>query len=107
MSPRPLLLTVLCLLALVGCFLMMMMVLSPPVRAVAPWFPAYLSLATTCSTVFLAGLWFLKRWALWGYTAVFLANQAVFLSLHQWNGRALVLTLPITLTAWYYSKIMK
>jgi hypothetical protein len=84
-----------------------MNVLSPVVRAVAVWFPAYLSLATMLSAVFLGGLWFLKRWALWGYTALFLSNQLVYLSLHRWNERALILPLAVTLTGWAYSRIMK
>jgi hypothetical protein len=106
MSHRPPLLTVLCVLGLMGCFINMMMVLSPPVRDMAPWFPTYLSLSTLCSAIFLGGLWFLKRWALWGYSLFFISNQVVYLSLHQWNGYALVLPLAVTLTAWAYSRKM-
>lgn len=107
MSPRPPLLTLLCVLGLIGCFLNMMMVLSPVVRDLAIWFPAFLSLSTLLSAVFLGGLWYLKRWALWGYTGVFVSNQLVYLALQRWNASALILPLAVTLTAWAYSRIMK
>jgi len=107
LNPRPAILTVLILLGLVGIFLNMMMVISPVVRGVAFWFPTYLSISTVSSAIFLGGLWFLKRWGLWGYTAVFACNQAVFLGLHRWNAAALLLSLSITLAGWFYLKIMK
>ncbi len=107
MTSRPPLLIVLCFLGLVGCFLNMMMVLSPPVREIAPWFPGYLSAATALAAACLGGLWFLKRWALWGYTFYFLAQQSVFLLLHRWDAHALILPLAVTATAWAYSKNMK
>jgi len=107
MSPRPSLLTFLCLLGLVGVFLNMMMVLSPPVQATAPWFPGFLSISTFLSAIFLGGLWYLKRWALWGYTVVFISNQLVYLALQKWNSSALILSLAITVTGWAYLKIMK
>ncbi len=92
---------------LIGIFLNMMMVISPAVREVAFWFPTYLSVSTLLSAVFLGGLWFLKRWGLWGYTAVFFCNQAVFLGLHRWNATAMLLILSIILAGWFHSKLMK
>ncbi len=107
MSSRPAFLSLLILLGLVGVFLNMMLVISPVMRSYAYWFPGYLSLATAASAFFLGGLWFLKRWALWGYSVLFLLNQVVFLGLNQWNAKAIILPLPIVLTAWLYRKIFK
>jgi hypothetical protein len=62
------------------------------------WYPPFLSVYVLLSLVALAGIWMMKRNALYLYAAVVLVNQAVHLLIGRWN--PLSLLLPLFLLAY-------
>jgi hypothetical protein len=99
-------LTILCVAGFLGCFLKSVAVLSPPARSI-PWFPAYLSLSSILGIVFLSGLWSMRRWGLWGYSLLAVANQAVYLAIGQGKWISLVLFWTTTAVGWLYYRYMR
>jgi NADH:ubiquinone oxidoreductase subunit K len=73
--------------------------LSSEVRAVASWYPTYVSLSTVLLMVALYGLLQMKRRAFWAFLALFILHQAVQLSVHRWDFTSLILTLAIAVAS--------
>jgi hypothetical protein len=105
-STRPPLLVVLCVLAFIGCFFNIFMVISPPVQRVSSWYPAYLSLSTVFEIVCLGGLLMMRRSAVIGMTVYTVSNQVVYHYLGTWTPYAIVLPGAITIVAWVYYRKM-
>lgn len=105
-STRPPLLSVLCVLAFIGCFFNMFIVISPPAQRVSSWYPAYLSLSTVFEIICLGGLWLMRRSAVIGMSFYTVLNQLVYYILGFWTPIALVLPGAITLLGWVYYRKM-
>ena len=105
-SSRPPLLIILIICGLAGCFLNMFMVISPPARNVAHWYPLYLSLSTLYALICLGGMGSMKKWGVIAYSFYALAQQGVYLFLGTWDAHALVLPAAITIVGWIYYRKM-
>jgi hypothetical protein len=90
-SQRPPLLSLLCVAGLVGCFLKMILVISPPIQGVGPWYPAYLSASTVVLIICLCGLWLMKRWVFFLFIPYVLLDQWVYWHLGRWAPISFVL----------------
>lgn len=106
-QPTPPFLNILCTFGFIGCFLRILMVISPPAAAVAPWYPIYLSLSTLFLILCLGGLWMMRKKAVWGISLYFVVDQLVYVVLGRWNAQALILLAAITIAGWFYYRKME
>ena len=49
------------------------------------WYPIYLTACALVGFVSMIGLWMMRKWAVYAYTALAVINQAVALHLGAWN----------------------
>jgi hypothetical protein len=106
-SVRPPLLTVLCLLALLGCFFKMYYVFSGEIRQVNSWYPVYVSLSTVFIMICLYNLFLMRKWSFWAFVIFLIAHQIVQWRVNRWDFSALALFLAITVTAALYYRRME
>jgi hypothetical protein len=96
-----------CLAGFIGAFINMLLMFSPLIWQIAPWYPAYVCFSTTVTVAALGGLWALRRWAVWLYLGGVLVNQSVYLALHLWKSVILVLPFLIFCVILFYYRKMK
>jgi hypothetical protein len=84
-SIRPPLLSVLCIAGFLGCFLKMILVISPPVQDVGSWYALYLTFSTVYLVVCLVGLWSMRRWAPWAFFLYEMGDQFVYWKIGVWS----------------------
>lgn len=106
-SARPPLLTVLCSLALLGCFFKMYYVFSGEIRQVSSWYPLYVSLSTVFIIFCLYNLFLMRKWSFWAFVIFLIVHQIVQWRVNRWNISALALFLAITITAAFYYRRME
>ena len=103
---RPPLLILICFAGLLGCCISLFFVLSPPVRNISSWYPAYVFFGIVYSIACLFNLLLMRRWAVWAYGAWVLANQLVCWKLNIWDERALTLSgLILAVSLLYYRRL--
>src|SRR5215831_2339575 len=88
---RPLSITVICIVGLLGALLVVPMVKSPMAAAIGAWYPPYLAISAAVGGVCMLGLWFMKRWAAYAYAGFVLLNQVVLLAAGRWTPLALLI----------------
>lgn len=106
-SARPPLLTVLCLLAFLGCFFKMYYVFSGEIRQVSSWYPLYVSLSTVFIIVCLYNLLLMRKWSFWAFVIFLIVHQIVQWRVNRWDISALALFLVIVVTAAFYYRRME
>ncbi|HVZ80482.1 MAG TPA: hypothetical protein VHE12_06710 [bacterium] len=82
---RPWILTLLCVLAFLGCFLKIYYVFSSEIRAVARWYPVYVSMSTLLLMASLFGLMQMRRWGFHLFILFFLVHQVVQIAVGKWD----------------------
>lgn len=106
-SPRPALITYLCVLGFIGCLLRMYFVLAPALRQVSPWYPPFISVATLFLLACLYGLWRMRRWSAWALGAYLIATSLVQWSVGLLEARSLALAAALSLTSLFYYRKME
>lgn len=90
---RPLPFTVACKIGIIGAVISLPYVLSGShVKDVGGWFPFYMIFSTVVSIYCLLGLWSMRRWSLYLYSGLLLANQTILLSVGLWNPSSLIVS---------------
>lgn len=84
-AKRPIVITVICVLALLGSLLNIPMIFSESASSIASWYPVYLAATSVLTLVCVAGLWKMKKWAAYLYIAGQLAGIAVFANLEMFE----------------------
>lgn len=97
----------LCTFGFIGCFLRILVVISPPAAAVASWYPTYLSLSTLLLILCLGGMWMMRKKAVWGISFFLAVDQVVYLVLGRWSPQALILLAALTIAGWFYYRKME
>jgi hypothetical protein len=106
-TPRPFVLGILCGLGFAGCFLKMILVISPVVQAHGRLYAVYLSLSSVVMIVCLSGLWLMKRWAFWAFLTYVVIDQIVYWQMGYWDPKAPILQLLILLAGIFYYRKMR
>jgi hypothetical protein len=106
-SERPPLLTLLCLLALLGCFFKMYYVFSGEVRSVSSWYPLYVSLSTVFMCVCLYNLLGMRKWSFWAFFIFAIFHQFIQWKINRWDFSVLALFLAIVITGAFYYRRME
>ncbi len=90
-AKRPGAITAVCVIGLVGALVTVPLIFSPIAGQVGAWYPPYLAASVVVGAVCLFGLWTMKKWGAYGYSAFVGINQLVLLAMGAWNVMALVL----------------
>jgi len=106
-SSLPFVLRLVCVAGFIGAFLTMILMFSPIIWQVGAWYPAYLSVSTAAVVFCLYGLWMMRRQAVWGYSALTVLNQAVYLFANQWKPVILILPTAVLAAGLFYYRRMK
>jgi hypothetical protein len=84
-SQRPVAITVICILGFVGAALSIPVVFSSTASNIGGWYPPVLGLSAVVGLICMIGLWKMKKWAVFLYTAMVVVIQIVLFSMHLWN----------------------
>ncbi len=105
-AARPMILSVLCVLGLFGCFLKTIMVVSPPVQMQGRWYAVYLSLSAVLLIACLCGIWLMKKWGFWALSVYVLVDQSVYYLMGLWQPIGMLLVVLILgITLIYYRRL--
>jgi hypothetical protein len=104
---RPVPITVICVLSAIGVVLVVPMIFSEVARAIGAWYPPYLALSAIVGAACAVGFWLMRRWALYLYTAVFVINQIVLLTMGVWSIFALIIPGIVVGIGFYYQSHMR
>jgi hypothetical protein len=106
---RPVAITVICVLGFVGAGLMIIVlpfIFAKLDRMIGGWYPPYLAFSSIVGLACMIGLWKMKKWAAYTYTAMTVLNQIVMLAMGVWNVFALLVPAIVIAIALYHVKKM-
>lgn len=89
---RPVAITVICVVGIIGALFTIPLVFSDIARQIGAWYPPYLAFSAVIGGVCMVGLWKMRRWAVFIYTAFCAINQIVLLLTGHWNVFAILLS---------------
>ena len=101
-AARPVAITVICILGFIGAALAIPLIFSEAARGIGPWYPPYLGFTTVVGLICMIGLWKMKKWAVFLYTAIVAVNQVILFSMGLWNPFALILPAIVIAIAFAY-----
>lgn len=104
---RPVAIIIICVIGFVGLLFAIPLIFSQAARNVGAWYPAYLAANTAIGAFSFLGLWMMRRWAVYLYTAMGAINQVVLFSMHVWNPLALVIPAIVIVVMFVYLKQMR
>ena len=106
-NKRPLMITVLCIVMLLGSIVSGIFVFSNIAKNIAWWYPHLLAATTGIGLACMVGFWFMKKWSVVGY-AIFAALVQVLLIMYGlWQVSSLMMpALVLAIGLWYY-KLME
>lgn len=98
-AKRPIAITIICVVGFIGAVLAIPLVFTPTARGIGPWYPPFLALCSAAGLACMAGLWLMKRWAVFLYTGMTAVNQVILVAMGLWQPIALVLPLIVIVLA--------
>ncbi|MGB5159151.1 hypothetical protein [Desulfobacterium sp. N47] len=90
-AKRPASITIICIIGFIGAIYIVPLVFSSKAQQVGSWYPPYLVFSIIIGLVCIAGLWIMKKWAAYTYTAFLVLNQIVLLAIGAWSVVALLI----------------
>ena len=102
---RPVIITVLCVAMFVGAVITVPIIFSQTARDIGAWYPPLLAFSAVVGFVCMIGIWKMRKWAVYAYTAFCVVNQVVLLATGLWNISALVI--PGIFIAIMFSQVSK
>ncbi|MFI8605976.1 hypothetical protein ACIGCP_16035 [Cellulophaga baltica] len=103
---RPSAITVICILGFIGAAFTIPLVFSDIARQIGSWYPPYLGLSAILGFTCMIGLWQMKKWAAYTYTAFVVLNQIILLVMGVWNIMALIIPAIVVAIALTHLKKM-
>jgi hypothetical protein len=88
---RPTAITVVCVMGFIGAALTIPLTFSSISKQIGSWYPPYLGFSAVVGLICMVGLWNMKKWAAYTYTAFVIMNQIVLFSMGVWNIMALLI----------------
>ena len=82
---RPTVITVVCVIGVVGAALSVPVMFSDVARAIGAWYAPYMACSVIASMVCIIGLWKMRRWSVYLYAGIAVTNQLVTLSMGIWH----------------------
>jgi hypothetical protein len=90
-AKRPVAITVICVIGFIGAAITVPLIFSVTARSIAPWYPPLVGVGAVIGLVCMIGLWVMRKWAVYAYTAFAAINQVILLATGLWNPLALIL----------------
>ncbi|RYU96487.1 hypothetical protein [Emticicia agri] len=84
-TTRPAAITAICTIGFVGVALVIPLIFSSIALKIGNWYPPYLAFSSIAGFACLWGFWTMKKWGVYAYTVLVLANQVVLLSTGLWS----------------------
>jgi hypothetical protein len=103
---RPTAITVVCVIGFIGAAITIPLIFSDVARQIGSWYPPYLGLSAVIGLICMIGLWNMKKWAAYTYTAFVLINQIILLVMGVWNIMALLIPAIVVTIAMTHLKKM-
>ncbi len=88
---RPTVITVICILGFIGAALSIPVIFSNVAQAIGSWYPPYLGASAVAGLICMLGLWKMKKWSVFAYTALVIANQVILFTMGLWTPFALLI----------------
>jgi hypothetical protein len=104
---RPVVITIICVLGLIGALPSAVVAFTETARQIAPWYPALLGVSTVVGAACMVGLWFMRKWAVYTYTAFAVIVQAIMLATGLWSPLALILPAIVIAAMFFYLPRMR
>jgi hypothetical protein len=104
---RPIAITVVCVICIIGAVFSVPLLFSDVAAAIGPWYPPLLGVSALIGLACAAGLWMMRKWAVYTYTALFLTNQVILATTGLWSLRALLLPGIVVVVMLTYLSRMK
>lgn len=104
---RPIPITIICIVSALGALIAIPLIFTETARSIGAWYPPYVAFGTAVGLASAIGLWLMRKWAVYLYTAVMVLNQIVLASMGLWNILALALPLVVVIIGFCYLSRMR
>ena len=104
-NSRPVIITVLCVVMVVGAVISIPIIFSQIARNIGAWYPPLVAFSVVVGLVCMIGIWKMRKWGVYAYTAFFVVNQVVLLATGLWSISALAI--PGIFIAIMFSQVSK
>jgi hypothetical protein len=104
---RPIAITIVCVIGFLGLIPAVWVTFSEAARNVGPWYPPFMGVSMMVGLASFAGLWMMRRWALYLYTGFGAVVQAILLATGLWQPLAALLPLIIVGIGFAYFSRMR
>lgn len=96
---RPLPITIICILGLIGAVVSLPSILSGSahISEIGEWFLYHLVISTIIGFCCFLGLWSMRKWALYFYSGILLINQIILLATGLWSPNSLIQPLIVVI----------
>ena len=101
-SQRPVAITVICILGFIGAALSIPLIFSSVASNIGGWYPPFLGLSAVVGLICMIGLWKMKKWAVFLYTAMCVVIQVVLFAMHMWTPFSLLFPVIIIAIGFAY-----
>lgn len=90
-AKRPIIITVICVLGVIGGLITVPVIFSPIAREIGAWYPPFLALSAVIGLICMIGLWQMKKWAAYTYTGCAAFGQVAMLVMGIWSISSLLI----------------
>ena len=104
---RPVAITIICVIGVLGALVTVPLIFSAAATGIAPWYPFVLAASAVIGLACMVGLWLMRRWAVYVYTAMFVAVQILFVVSHLWTPKSLILPAIVIVIMFVYLPKMR
>jgi hypothetical protein len=102
---RPIPITIICIVFAIGALFAIPLIFSQAARSIGAWYPPYAAFGVAVGLASTVGLWLMRKWAVYLYTAVMVVNQIVLVSAGLWNIFALIPLVIVIIGFCYLSRM--
>jgi hypothetical protein len=104
---RPVPITAICIIGVIGVAGSIFLMFSGATQSLPGWYPALLGISALIGLICMIGLWMMRRWAVYTYTALFVANQIILVTSGLWTPAAFAVPLIIVIIMFVYLSRMR
>jgi hypothetical protein len=104
---RPVAITIICIIGFIGAVLTVPLIFSQTASGIGPWYPPLLAVSAAIGLACMIGLWMMRKWAVYTYTAFAAINQVIMLATGIWNPIALIIPAIIIVIMFVYLSRMR
>jgi len=104
---RPVPITVICVISFIGALLVVPMIFSEIARSIGGWYPPLLAISALIGLACTIGLWMMRKWAVYVYTAFAALNQLIMIVMGAWNPIALIIPGIVIVVMFIYISKMR